>query len=58
VVVLVPFYECGFEIPMHPFMWGLIFFYGLVIQNHHPNSVLNMAYFITLCEAFSGINPH
>jgi hypothetical protein len=30
------------------------------VQLHQltPNSILHIAYFITLCEAFMGINPH
>jgi hypothetical protein len=29
VVVLTPFYEHGFDLPMHPFVRGLLFFYEL-----------------------------
>jgi hypothetical protein len=58
VVVLVPFYEHEFEHPLYPFVWGLLLFYGLEIQNLHPNSVLHMACFITLCEEFLGIDSH
>lgn len=36
----------------------MLFYYGLEIQNLHPNFVLHMACFITLCEAFMGIDPH
>jgi hypothetical protein len=58
VVVLVPFYERGFVLPLHTFVWGLLFFYGLEIQNLHPNSVLHMACFVILCEAFLRIDPY
>ncbi|WVZ84997.1 hypothetical protein U9M48_031962 [Paspalum notatum var. saurae] len=58
VVVLAPFYERGFGLPLHPFMRGLLFFYGLEIQHLNPNAILHMACFITLCEAFLGIEPH
>jgi hypothetical protein len=58
VVVLAPFYERGFGLPLHPFVRGLLFFYGLEIQNLHPNSILHLACFITLCEAFLGVDPH
>ena len=58
IVVLAPFYERGFGLPLHPFVRGLLFFYGLEIQHLNPNAVLYMACFITLCEAFLGIAPH
>ncbi|KAJ1262321.1 hypothetical protein BS78_09G097600 [Paspalum vaginatum] len=58
VVVLVPFYEHGFGLPLHPFVRGLLFFYGLEIQHLNPNAILHMACFIMLCEAFLGIAPH
>jgi hypothetical protein len=38
VVVLAPFYECLFGLPLHPFVRGLLFFYGIEIQNLHPKS--------------------
>ena len=58
IVVLAPFYERGFGLPLQPFVRGLLFFYGLEIQHLNPNAVLHMACFITLCEAFLGIAPH
>lgn len=58
LVVLAPFYERVFGLPLHLFVWGLLFFYGLEIQNLHRNSVLHMVCFITLCEVFLGIDPH
>jgi hypothetical protein len=58
VMVLAPFYERGFGLPLYPFVRGLLFFYGLEVQNLHPNSILYMACFITLCAAFLGIDPH
>ena len=58
VVVLAPFFDCGFTLPLHPFVRGLLFFYGLELHHLHPNSVLHIACFITLCEAFLGTAPH
>lgn len=58
VVVVVSFYERGFGLPLHPFVRGLLHYYQLEVKNLHPNVILHMACFITLCEAFMGINPH
>lgn len=56
--MLVSFHECSFRLPLHPFVRGLLFFYGLEVQNLHPNSVLHIVCFITLCEAYLGMEPH
>jgi hypothetical protein len=32
--------------------------YGVQLHQLTPNSILHVAFFITLCEAFLGINPH
>ena len=58
VVVLASFYECEFGLPLHPFVRGLLHHYHLKIQNVHPNTILHIACFITLCEVFMGIDPH
>jgi hypothetical protein len=58
VVMLASFYERRFGLPLHQFVCGLLHFYQLEVQNHHPNVVLHIACFITLCEAFMGINHH
>jgi hypothetical protein len=58
VVVLASFYERGFSLPLHSFVRGLLHYYLLEIKNLHPNVVLHIAYFVTLCEAFMGIGPH
>lgn len=58
VVVPASFFECRFRLPLHPFMQGSLFFYMLEIQNLHPNSILHIACFITLCEVYIGMEPH
>lgn len=35
-----------------------MFFYGLQMHLLTPNGILNITYFITLCELFLGIEPH
>jgi hypothetical protein len=57
VVMLAFFYERGFGLPLHPFVHGLLHYYLVVIQNCYPNVVLHIACFITLYEAFMGIDP-
>jgi hypothetical protein len=54
VVMLSSFYERSFVLPLHLFVRRLLFFCGLEIQNLHPNSILHIACFITLCEASLG----
>jgi hypothetical protein len=58
VVVLASFYERGFGLPLHSFVRGLLHYYLLEVKNLHPNVVLHIVYFVTLCEAFMGIDPH
>jgi hypothetical protein len=48
----------GFSFPPHPFLWGLLFAYGIQLHNLNPNTILHIACFITLCECFLGIEPH
>jgi hypothetical protein len=48
----------GFSLPAHEFLCGLLFMYGVQLHQLTPNSLLHIACFITLCEAFLGIDPH
>jgi hypothetical protein len=48
----------GFSLPAHEFLHGLLFVYGMQLHQLTPNSLLHIVCFITLCEAFLGINPH
>jgi hypothetical protein len=32
--------------------------YAVQLHELTPNSLLHVAYFITLCEAFLGVDPH
>lgn len=51
-------FEHGFGLPYCSFFRGLLHFYGLELINLNPNSILDIAIFIHLCEAFLGIRPH
>ncbi|KAK1691857.1 hypothetical protein QYE76_008554 [Lolium multiflorum] len=44
--------------PIHEFLRGLLFVYGLQLHQLTPNSVLHISIFITLCECFLGTHPN
>ena len=46
------------EFPLHPFVRGLMYYYGLDFHDLAPNFVLNISAFIVMCEAFLRIQPH
>ena len=48
----------GLGFPLHPFVCGLTFYYGLDFHDLAPNFVLNISAFIFVCEAFLRIKPH
>jgi len=51
-VCLVPYLIRGLVFPIHPFLRGLLEFYGLQLHNLTPASVLHIAGFVALCELF------
>jgi hypothetical protein len=57
-VMFLAFSLRGFSLPTHKFFCGLLFVYDVQLHQLTPNSLLHIACFITLCEAFLGINPH
>ncbi|KAK1613662.1 hypothetical protein QYE76_019179 [Lolium multiflorum] len=48
----------GLSAPIHEFLRGLLFVYGLQLHQLTPNSILHISIFITLCECFLGIHPN
>ncbi|KAK1642544.1 hypothetical protein QYE76_060349 [Lolium multiflorum] len=48
----------GLSTPIHEFLRGLLFVYGVQLHQLTPNSVLHISIFITLCECFLGTHPH
>ncbi|KAK1648624.1 hypothetical protein QYE76_066429 [Lolium multiflorum] len=48
----------GLSAPIHPFLRGLLYVYGLQLHHLTPNSILHISIFITLCEAFLGVSPN
>ena len=54
-VCLVPYLIRGLGFPIHPFLQGLLEFYGLQLHHLTPASVLHITGFVALCELFLGI---
>jgi hypothetical protein len=52
------FYKRGFGAPSHRFLRLLLLFYGLELHHLTPSGVLHIVAFVTLCEAYMGIEPH
>jgi hypothetical protein len=57
-VMFVAFLFRGLSLPAHEFLRSLLFFYGIQLWQLTPNSILHLSIFVTLCEAFLGIDPH
>jgi hypothetical protein len=56
VVSFVAFYKRRFGMPSHWFLHSLLQYYGLELHNLTPSRVLHIAAFISLCEAYLGID--
>jgi len=57
-VVFLTHFLRGLGFPLHPFVRGLMFYYGLNFHDLAPNFILNISAFIVVCEAFLCIRPH
>ena len=57
-VVFLPHFLHGLGFPLHTFVRGLMFYYGLDFHDLAPNFILNISAFIVVCEAFLRIPPH
>ena len=51
-VVFLTHFVRGLGFPLHLFIRGLMFYYGLDFHDLAPNSLLNTSAFIAVCEAF------
>jgi hypothetical protein len=58
VMACATFYERGFSVPSHRFLRSLPQFYGLELHHLTPSGILHMATFVSLCEAYIGIEPN
>ena len=57
-VMFLAFIIRGLSLPLHPFVRGLLCFYGLQLHQLSSNSLLHIACYITLCECWLGVEPH
>ena len=57
-IMFAAFMYHGLSLPAHEFLRCLLFSYGIQLWQLTPNSILYLAIFITVCEAFLGIDPH
>nr|CAH66192.1 OSIGBa0144J05.4 [Oryza sativa]CAH66208.1 OSIGBa0096F13.3 [Oryza sativa] len=58
VVVFSHFFYGGFALPTSKFFRGILNFYGISLHHLNPNSIVHIANFVHVCEAFLGIRPH
>jgi hypothetical protein len=58
IVMSSSFFQCGFGIPACDFLCRLLNHYKIELVHLNPNSILQIAVFVHLCEAFLGIPPN
>ena len=58
IVLFKAFVERSLAIPACDFLRCLLFFWGIQLHHLTPDSILHIAIFAQLCEAFLGIYPH
>ena len=56
-VVFISHFLRGLGFALHPFVCGLMFYYGLDFHDLAPDSFLHISAFVVVCEAFLRI-PH
>jgi hypothetical protein len=56
-VVFLPHFLRGLGFALHPFVRGLMYYYGLDFDDLAPNSFLHISAFIAVCEGFLRIPP-
>ena len=56
-VVFIPHFLRRLGFPLHPFVRGLMYYYGIDFHDLSPNSFLNISAFIIVCEVFPASNP-
>jgi hypothetical protein len=56
VLSFMKFYERGFSMPPHQFLRSILWYYDLELHHLTPSGVWHIVAFVTLCEAYLGIN--
>ena len=57
-VCFISFLLRGVEFPIHPFLRGLLEYYGIRLHNLTPGSILHISGFVALYELFLGCEAH
>ena len=57
-VLLATHIDRGLSLPPHPFFRSFLNFFGAQLHHFTPNSIVYLAAFISMCEAFLGCRPH
>ena len=57
-VCFVPYLLRGVGFPIHPFLRGLLEYYGLQLHSFTPASILHIAVYVALCELCLGCEAH
>jgi hypothetical protein len=52
------FHERGFGVPATWFLQALLLYYQLELHHLMSGSILHLAAFMMLCEAYLGVDPH
>jgi hypothetical protein len=58
IIVFSSFFQHRFGLPACDFLRGLLNHYKIELVHLNPNSILQIAVFVHLCEAFIGIPPN
>lgn len=58
LISFAPFIERGLSQSIHPFLCGLLHFYGIKLHNLILNGILHVTVFVIFCECYLGIRPH
>jgi hypothetical protein len=58
IVVLTSFFQQGFNLPSCEFLHGLLHHYKIELVHLNPNSILQIAVFVHLCETYLAIPPN
>jgi hypothetical protein len=58
IAVLSSFFQDGFDLLTCEFLRGLLYHYEIELVHLNPNSILQIAIFLHLCEAFLSVPPN